>query len=317
MSTPEAGGTEGRALLAAVARAYYIDDLSRVEIADMFGVSRFKVSRLLARARDEGVVTIEINDGGLPDAVLGERLREALGLASCEVVRSHGDGDSMRSQVGAAAAASLSGTLSPDEVVGVSWGRTLNATTSALRYLPPLTIVQLTGFVAGDLASSPIEVARRVSDRSGGNVFPIFAPLFVQDVGTAQSLRDHPDIRAALDLFPRVTTALLSVGAWEPSDTQVREVLSKDDLDVAVRGGCVADIAGILVKADGTPVESDLESRSIGITYEQLRAVPRVVAVAGGPAKAAAIIAVARAGLITELVADHSLAGAVLAALDA
>lgn len=53
---------QNRALLAAVARAHYIDDLSRVEIAETFGISRFKVARLLARAREEGIVTIKIND---------------------------------------------------------------------------------------------------------------------------------------------------------------------------------------------------------------------------------------------------------------
>ncbi len=78
-----------RALVAAVARAYYLEELPRVEIAHNFGISRFKVARLLERARQEGVVTIEINDWGLPDPVLSERLRDTLQLNHCNVVRSH------------------------------------------------------------------------------------------------------------------------------------------------------------------------------------------------------------------------------------
>ena len=46
-----------RALMAAVARAHYLEDRSRVEISDALGISRFKVARLLARAKEEGVVT--------------------------------------------------------------------------------------------------------------------------------------------------------------------------------------------------------------------------------------------------------------------
>ena len=63
---------------------------------------------------------------------------------------------------------------------------------------------------------------------------------------------------------------------------------------------------------DGTPVNEAFAERSINISYAQLRDVPRSIAVAGGAAKAPAIRAVARGGLITELVTDHALALAVL-----
>ncbi|MFT4050680.1 MAG: sugar-binding domain-containing protein [Microbacterium sp.] len=304
---------DDRALLATVARSYYLDDLSRIEIAETLGISRFKVARLLARARDEGVVTIEVNDRGLPDAALSTRLRDTLGLERCTVVRSHGDDDAVRLQIGGAAASLLSETLRADEVLGVSWGRTLTATTAQLQQLPRVSIVQLTGVVAGDLSSSPVEVARQTSARSGGDVYPIFAPLFVDDLETANGLSRHPAIRAALDLFPAVTTAILSVGSWNPAESQVKDVLPIDALARALAGGCVADIAGILIKNDGTPVDAELQARCINISYEQLRNVPRVIAVAGGAAKAEAVAAVARGKLITELVTDHPLAEAILA----
>ena len=312
MSAANKAFENDRALVAAVARAHFLEDRSLVEIADTFGISRFKVARLVARAREDGVVTFQINDWGLPDAALSGRLKEALGLQLCQVIRSHGDDDTVRHQIGAAAATILSDTLGTGEVLGVAWGRTLTATTSQLEYLPRLSIVQLTGFVAGDISSSPIEVAQQVSRRSGGDVYPIFAPLFVQDQETAESLRKHPDIRSAIELFPTISTALLSVGAWNPPDTQIRDVLPLEDLANAIKGGCVADIAGILITEDGTPVDPTFQERCINISYEQLREVPRVIAVAGGSAKADAVRAVARAGLITELVTDHALAQAIL-----
>lgn len=302
----------GRSLLAAVARSYYIDELSRIEIAKLFGISRFKVARLLSRAREEGIVSIEINDWGLPDAVLGARLSDSLGLTGCRVIRSHGDDETVRQQIGAIAAAHVSETLSEGEVLGASWGRTLSATTSQLTHLPRISIVQITGVVAGDIQSSPVEVVQQVARRSAGDVYPIFAPLFVQDAATASALRSHPDIQDAMNLFPKLTTAILSVGAWDPPVSQVKAVLPIDLLARALAGGCVADIAGILLTNEGTPVDPTLEERSINISYEQLRAVPRVIAIAGGAAKADAIRAVARAGLITELVTDHTLAGAIL-----
>ncbi|MFE7065530.1 sugar-binding transcriptional regulator [Microbacterium sp. NPDC057658] len=302
-----------RALMAAVARAHYLEDRSRVEISDALGISRFKVARLLARAKEEGVVTIEIHDWGLPDVELSQRLQDKLGLENCLVVRSHGDDDDVRRQIGAAAARALSDTLHEDEVLGVTWGRTLTATASQFAHLPRLSIVQLTGVVAGDLASSPIEVVRQTSRRAGGAVYPIFSPLIVGDRETAASLRNHPDIRSAMDLFPSVTTALLSVGAWDPPVSQVRDVLPIDDLANALKKGCMADIAGILIGSDGTPVDEEFQDRCVNISYAELQRVPRVVAVAGGAAKADAIRTVSRVGLITELFTDHALAQAVLA----
>ncbi|GAA1700421.1 sugar-binding domain-containing protein [Microbacterium sediminicola] len=311
------GAGDDRALLAAVARAFYLDDKSQVEIANELEISRFKVARLLTRARDEGVVSITINDRGLPDTALAARLGAALGIRSCHVVRSHGDEDAVREQIGATAATLLSDTLAPDEVLGVTWGRTLLATTSQLVHVPRISIVQLTGVVAGDISSSPIEVARQVSRRSGGRVYPIFSPLYVQDRETAVGLRSHPDIGAAMELFPKVTTAVLSVGAWDPPDSQIKDVLPIDALANAIAGGCVADIAGILLKEDGTPVDPTFEERCVNISLDQLKRIPRVIAVAGGSAKADAIRAVARGGLISELVTDHALAEAVLTGMDA
>lgn len=307
MSTLDAAWHD-RALLASVARSYYLQNLSRVEIAEEFGISRFKVARLLVRAREEGIVSIEINDSGVVDESLSQQLQQALGLDHCLVVRSHGDDEAVREQIGSAAAVHLSSTLHEDEVLGVAWGRTLNAAIRQIERLPRLTIVQLTGVIAGDLSSSPVELVRQVSQRSGGDVHAMFAPLLIDDVQVAAGVREHPDISAALGLFPHLTTAFLSVGAWNPPDTQIKPILPLDMLAAAVSGGCEADIAGNLIAADGTLVDAGMQDRCISIRYEQLRRVPRVVAVAGGASKAKAVLAVSRANLITELVTDHVLA---------
>lgn len=304
-----------RALMAQVARLCYDDELPHTHIAARLGISRFRVARYLARAREEGVVSITIHDVGLPDPELSSRLAQALGLQSCLVIRSHGDQDNVRQQIGAAAAELLSTTVRADEVLGLTWGRTLTSTTSQLTWLPRVTVVQLTGFVSGELGASPIEIIRQTTQRAGGSVYPIFSPLFVQDVDTAETLKQHPDISQALKLFPAVTTAVLSVGSWDPPITQVRDVLPPEDVDRAVRKGCVADIAGILVRADGELVDPEFQLRCVSISFDQLTAVPRVIGVAGGAEKAGAIRAVVKAGLITSVVVDHELAEAALAAV--
>ncbi len=45
-------------LISRIARAYYLDGHSRVEIADQLDISRFRVARMLETARTSGIVHI-------------------------------------------------------------------------------------------------------------------------------------------------------------------------------------------------------------------------------------------------------------------
>ncbi len=51
-------------LLARIGQAYYLDNHSKVEIANEHGISRFQVARFLDEARAEGIVHIEIRRPG-------------------------------------------------------------------------------------------------------------------------------------------------------------------------------------------------------------------------------------------------------------
>src|ERR1700724_4051471 len=68
-------------LPARLAREFYIDGVSKIEIADRLGISRFRVARLLDSAREAGMVRIEIGlPGGSLDAGLSAELCAAFGL---------------------------------------------------------------------------------------------------------------------------------------------------------------------------------------------------------------------------------------------
>src|SRR4051812_9515788 len=75
-------------LTASVARRYYLDGKSKVEIADELGLSRFQVARLLDTARAGGLVRIEIADADAIDVELSGRLKDAFGLQHAIVIDS-------------------------------------------------------------------------------------------------------------------------------------------------------------------------------------------------------------------------------------
>ncbi|WP_157970545.1 sugar-binding transcriptional regulator [Nakamurella deserti] len=305
-------GIDERELMAAVARRFYIEDRSKVEIATELKLSRFKVARLLDQARSSGLVTITLDDAGLPDRELSERLRRHLDLTECLVVESAGDEADVRRQIGAAAATLLASSLHEGDVLGLAWGRTTAAMTAELKSLPKISIVQLTGTVGGDLAESPVEIVRQASQRAGGTAKPIFAPFLLDDPVTTAALRRQADVAEVMDMFGSVTVAVVAVGSWDPPASRLREALSDVDRRSMEDQGTQAEVAAIFIDRDGRVVGQQLTDRCLSINATQLAAIPRVIAVAGGRAKARAVLAVARARLITSLITDRALAEAVL-----
>src|SRR3954470_5848417 len=102
MMAEQSAGPAQLVLLASVARRYYLDGRSKVEIADEFGLSRFKVARLLDAARDSGLVRIEIRNEGIVDLDLSARFRETFGLQHAIVVDAPDDPAHLRQQLGRA-----------------------------------------------------------------------------------------------------------------------------------------------------------------------------------------------------------------------
>ena len=301
-----------RPLLVAVARRFYLEDRSKVEIANELGLSRFKVARMLELARERGIVTIQLNDGGSEIPDLSSRLAAAVGLERAVVVESHGSAEAVRRQIGRAAADHLQRTLRDGDSLGISWGRTINAMTESLTSLPRVSVTQLTGTVGNDLSQSPVEMVRKVALSSGGSAHAVFTPMVVADARTAQSLRTQPDVAEVLGRLEHLSAAVLALGSWAPPESQLRATLTEEDREKLEHEGVVAEVGATLLNDAGTQVAEEFSSRCIAITTDQLRRVGRVVLVAGGARKARAALAASKTGFVAEMITDRALAEALL-----
>jgi DNA-binding transcriptional regulator LsrR (DeoR family) len=301
----------GAVLLAATAaRRFYIEGASKSEIAEELGISRFKVARILDQARASGLVRIEIHYEGEIDFDLSVQLASHLHLRQCLVVTTPDeDLAQLRTTIGNVLARYLSETITADDVVGVAWSRTAVAMRAALTQLPPCPFVQLTGVLSRpDVAEGSIELIRQMAQLGGGPAYCFYTPMIVPDADTAHSLRAQPEVASAMSRFRDLTKAIVSIGAWAPPYSTAADTISPADYEDAVARGVCAEVAGIQVDASGHTLHTPISDRTIGITANELRAVPEVIAAVYGDPKLQAVRAVLRAGLVTTLVTHASLA---------
>lgn len=304
-------------LTASVARRYYLDGRSKVEIAEEFSLSRFKVARILEDARATGLVRIEIGiPGGPIDIELSHRLMATLGLTHCVVVDTpDGEPAALREQLGSAAAELLTEIVTPDDVLGLAWARSVSAMATALHRLAHVPIVQLTGALArSDVDASSIELVRDVARISGGPAYFFYAPLAVPDPATAAALRRQPEVAQAFSKIEKVTRAVAGVGAWAAAQSTLYDATAEPERRALARAGVCAEVSGVLLDGAGAPVPAPLTERMIGITADQMRAVPEVIAIAYGMAKTAAVLAAVRGGMVNSLVTHTALATALIEA---
>ena len=299
------------AITVMAARRYFLDGATKSEIATELGVSRFRVARLLEGARRRGIVRIEIDPAPGIDAVVSHELAAAFAIRSAIVVQAvEGPPAFTRAQLGAAAAGLVAETVEASDVLGISWGRTLRAMVEQLPPLPACTVVQLVGSVPSmDLDMNALELVRRMTVLGAGGVFPLHVPLIVDTAETAARLRDDPHAARTFGIFPRVTRAIVGIGAWTAGESTLRSAVSPEDAAEIDRAGAVADVCSILLAADGREVRgAGLPDRCLAIRAPELRALPDVLAVADGAAKVPAIRAALRSGLIHRLVTTEETA---------
>ena len=300
-----------RGLLADVSRAYFVDGLSKVEVADRFGVSRFQAARLLEEARSSGVVTIEVHDPRLPRSGRERDLADLLGVADVRIVDEHRDGLSTRERVGTAVLARVAAAVRPGDTVGLSWSRTLDAAARFVPAMPPCTVVQLTGASEMGDGRTFAQLLTQL-DQRGVSTMPLYAPVVVDEPATAQDLRRQPIVADALSRAGALDVAVLAIGAWQENGSSIWNRVPEETRELVLASGVVAETAGIFFNAAGEEVRTVLDGRVIGVGLQQLRVARLAVGFSAGADRADAVFAVARAGLFSALIVDDALAAALI-----
>lgn len=299
-------------LIARVAQMYHAEKKRQAEIAETLRMSQATVSRMLKRAEQEDIVRTTIIPPPGTFAELETALREKYRLTEAIVIDCSEDRDgAVMARIGEAAAHFLEVTLQQDEIIGVSsWSQTILRMVDNIHPLKAAKakyIVQILGGMGeASVQAHATQLTARLAKLTGGEP----RLLLVQGISSSREAKlvmlSDPVVRGTMDFFGRLTLAVVGIGAVEPSELLARSgnTFSREELGMLHEAGAVGEISFRFYDKDGKPVETPLNERVIGITLEELRKADRVMALAGGESKTAAIAGALRLGIIDVLVTD-------------
>ena len=309
-------------LIHTIAELYYLENRTQQEIADVMGLSRSKVLRLLQEAREEGIVQISVINPFESVETLANTLKTKLGLSTVIVVGGQSnEPNHIRKRLGYAAAHYLGSALQQGATLGIGWGRTLYEVSLALETQPTrdITIVPFMGGLGQIAPSFQVHsMARTFSEKLGGTWKTLYAPALVEDEVTHAALMASRDVVPITNLWDEVDVALVGIGNVEfGEELQMLFVdyITSDATERLMQANAVGDICMRFFDIDGSPVNDALE-HVISIELEHLKRIPHRIGVAGGAAKAAAILGAARGGYINTLITDETVVRQLLPLID-
>ena len=282
-----AAGAEARTIdvLTEIATRFYLGEESQIEIARDLGLDPSTVSRYLKRAREEGIVHVEIRPPRRADVDLGREVAASYGLARVVVAPTDPDLDA---SLGPVAAEFVDGLLRSGLRIGICWGRTLAA---VVRHLRPARGRRTSASPSWQAGSMIRRRASRATSSSAGR--PSCSPARAPTTSTPR--RSSAPTTPAGSCSPTARSRRRSTppgGASSPSSGSGRWTSSppctwaatspRDDWARLLAAGAVGNVNTRFFDAMGVPVEL-LDRRTIAITWDELRAIPTVVAVAAGP----------------------------------
>jgi len=299
-------------LIARVAQMYHIEGKRQAEIAATMHMSQATVSRMLKRAEQEDIVRTTVIPPPGTFADLETALRDRYKLTEAIVIDCSEDRDgAIMARIGEAAAHFLEITLQQDEIIGVSsWSQTILRMVDNIHPLKSAKakyVVQILGGM-GDASVQvhATQLTGRLAKLTGGEP----RLLLVQGITSSREAKlvmlSDPVVRETMDLFGRLTVAIVGIGAVQPSEMLARSgnVFSRQEMDMLHEAGAVGEISYRFYDRNGKPVETPLNERVIGISLDDLRRADRVMALAGGESKTQAIAGALKLGVIDVLVTD-------------
>jgi len=302
-------------LLYRVAKAYFVDQRTQQEIADIENFSRSQISRFLKKAFEENLVSYSLNfPTEVNEEALSEQLCRVLGLERVVLIPSfYGMGaktnqEELSKNLALGVSDQLADLLGDAKTVGIGWGRTMYNTSLFVR--PPQktlrgrVFIPLIGLSGDNTPALQINtIVDRFGERFHAERFYVNMPsLQNRNIADAEAF---PSVRNLLEKWKELDAAVISIGSPPANNKNLIYEFPRNYKKQIQSSGTVGDILSQFFYTDGNILELDSQFRLLALDIRELCKVPNVIAIASGPEKILPIVTAAKMGYIKTLVTDY------------
>lgn len=293
-----------------IAKLYYYGHMTQEQIAQMMGMSRPKIARMLMEAEELGIVKITVHDPIFNYAEAAERLREHLGLKLVTIVPSSGSLQDAKDNIGREASRFLEEQMTETIRIGISWGTTVSAFVNRIqtgRAFPRAWVVQLVGGTySQSMHMDGRELAKAMAMRLKCQFSVLQVPMFVHNPELRQLIMQEPETREHFGLVNSLDIAFVGIGSSNYKESVIYKAKYVDENEARqLYSPGLCDICGHQIDINGKERACFLTDRLIGISLEDLARTPMVVGMCAGNDRTVSILSGVHGGYIKGLIIDE------------
>jgi DNA-binding transcriptional regulator LsrR (DeoR family) len=315
-ATAMEGGNDRLDEAARAAWLHFVAGNTQQKVADSLGISRQSAQRLISLAVEAKLVRIEVIHPIARCMALAERLKVELGLRGCTVVPTDPAAPSATFGLAQEAAAQIERQLRAEApiILSVGTGRTLSAAAAMVSPMscPQHRIVACVGSTSIEGWATFHEVVMRLANTVRARHYPMPVPVMANSPEERRVLLDQKPVRKVIELVRAADVVFIGIGHLQDGATLFEDgFVTNEELLALRQAGAVGEIVGWSFDAAGNFIEGLTNDRVASIPPERGTAA-RVVGVAMGETKTAAILGAIRGRLINSLITDERTADALI-----
>lgn len=303
-------------LVVNAARLYYENGFSQGEIAKQLNISRSYVSKLLAMAKEENIVTVTIKDPLQVESRTEQAIRSFFQLRRVIITPSKVGENSLASLCDMAAKY-LDMILKNGDSIIVGWGRTMY--TLSQRVLPRSDLEGIRVICASGMPTNLnentycIDGAIGIAEKLGGIPYSLPAPVMIRNKMTKEAFLQEKGIMEVMGYAEEANIAVFTLGDMTRSSFWTNEgVISAGEMQSLFEKGATGDALLHILNCDGAVCDEELDEQIISLPLKKLKQKEYRIGVAAGREKIDVVYSALQGGVVNALVIDEDIAKAVL-----
>lgn len=295
-----------------ICRMYYEENMTQQQIAKKMDFSRMKISRLLQRAKEEGIVQILIDCSGIyPE--LEKIILDKYNLKEVMVVETMSMASS-KEEVASAAAYFLDSHLQDGAVLAVGWGTTIkyipqNMTLTGMKDI--LFVPMIGGHGQSELEMHASTIAASFAKQIGGRALSLIAPAFVENKEEKAILLRNEQIEQVLKQARDAKYAIFSLGNPLAPNNSIGKsgyISDKDRKQLEEKKVICDVVSTVFLDNAGEERCKNITDRCIALSGQELKNIPNKICIAQGREKTEAVRVALKAGFADILIIDKTIA---------